>query len=177
MPDPAATQLAVRSAVRLASLRAELEQAEVDAATLRRDPRGRTWLPAEMHAWVERDPKCAAELAAFVEGERELFAEAELLADPFFTARVLGALPEPLRFVGLSPKLRALVLLGFQALAVLLGYAVFSWASSGVLVDLASGSVDWLELAPEGGAWLSVLAVGMVAAVAFMSSKPHTPAT
>jgi hypothetical protein len=168
------------------ALRELLAEIDVDADTLRRDPEGRTWLPAQAQAWVRDDPECAAMLARFVEGERELFGDAGLRSnpstDPFFTARVLDALPAPLSFTGLTPRERAAVLAVFHVIAGVVAYAiaaVFAPEAVSSLADQAHDMVgDASALGVDASApWLTAFVLGIVALVAFVSSRSHTSAT
>ncbi len=177
-----------------AALREVLAEVDVDAATLRRDPKGRTWLPAAAQAWVRDDPECAAMLSDFVAGERELFGQADVGPDPFFTARVLDALPPPLRFTGLTPRGRAAVLAVFHVIAGAVAYGIFVWltaspagstASTGV-PDYAAAVADRAHDVLAGVAalgvdasapWLTAFVLGVVALVAFVSSRFNTRPT
>jgi hypothetical protein len=101
----------------MSELREQLVELDVPAAVLRRDPRGHTWLGASAD-----DPAARPEIARFVEGERALFDEADVGADPLFTARVLAALPERPVGAGLSTRGRLVALAGGYLAA-----AVFGW--------------------------------------------------
>jgi hypothetical protein len=125
---------------------AHLERLELDANTLRRDPLGRTWLPEWAGQLCARNERCRARLAEFVADQRALYAEADLGPDPFFAARVLGALPEPLRFTGLTPRRRVAVLGTFYGLASGVGVFVFGWLQPAVLSDVAARAHDVVEL-------------------------------
>ena len=110
--------------------------------------------------------------------------------EAFFTARVLDALPEPLRWTGASPVMRAATLLAFHVAAAVVGVIVYRWASPRLLDDAASRAAEatsgWtsgLALAPMGAdsagtsAGLAVAVVTGVAAVAFWATRSHTRAT
>ena len=116
--------------------------------------------------------------------------------DPFFTARVLDALPEPLRWTGASPLTRVATLLAFHVAAAVVGVIVYRWASPRFFDQLsdrvselsaspsAEGASPWaasLALAPgmdtasPGLAMLLVVLV--VGLVAFWATRSHTRAT
>jgi hypothetical protein len=112
---------------------------------------------------------------------REALAEIEVhdgdrRSDPFFTARVLDALPEPLRFTGLTPRRRAAVLAGFHLLAAAVAYAIVAGRAPAIadqahdlLGDTSAFGVD------ASAPWLTALVLGIVAVVAFVSSTSHGP--
>ena len=165
------------------ALRELLAEIDVDADTLRRDPQGRTWLPVHAQAWVRDDPECAAMLAHFVAGERELFGlRSDPSTDPFFTARVLDALPAPLSFTGLTPRQRAAVLAVFHVIAGGVAYAIAAVFAPEYMSGLADQAHDVLGDASALGVdasapWLTAFVLGIVALVAFVSSRSHTSAT
>jgi len=111
--------------------------------------------------------------------------------DAFFTARVLGALPEPLRWTGASPMMRAVTLLAFHVAAAVVGVIVYRWASPQFVdvaasraAEVASPWASSLALLPEGSrsaatdpAYLAAAVVVVVALVAFWATRSHTRAT
>jgi hypothetical protein len=68
-----------------------LLELELDARTLQADPRGETWLPADLRALVESDAELGRELDEFVATELALFDGREP-SDAFFTKRVMQQL-------------------------------------------------------------------------------------
>jgi hypothetical protein len=162
-------------------LRAFLDELEVDATTLRRDPRGETWLPEPARSWCEQNPACAAELQQFVSDELELFGLSDIGADPFFTARVVDELPEPLRWTGLSPNRRMLLLAAFHLAAGGIAYSVLAWLTPELLTTAADTAHAWLGSSEAsagttvswGAAVAAVVGVGLIA---FVSTKSHNPA-
>ncbi len=106
--------------------------------------------------------------------------------DVFFTARVLNALPEPLRWTGATPLTRAVTLLAFHVAAAVVGVVVYRWASPRLLEAAASRAAEaaspWaasLSLAPGGpdAAAPAAAVVAVVGLVAFWATRSHTPAT
>ncbi|MGH1343261.1 MAG: hypothetical protein ACRBN8_17005 [Nannocystales bacterium] len=107
-------------------------------------------------------------------------------ADVFFTARVLDALPEPLRWTGASPVMRAVTLLAFHIAAGVVGVIVYRWASPRLLDTAASRAA---EAASPWASSLSLSSVGtdpaapaaavvtVVGLVAFWATRSHTRAT
>lgn len=161
-------------------LREALCEIDVEPAAVRADPSGATWLPAELHAWCLRDDACREELREFVEAELAL---ARLSAaerpDPFFTARVVRALPK--RFVGsrLSPQGRAIVLSASWAAAGAAAWAVLSWltpeATWASVLDRAHALLHaGTTVAPHAIA--VCVAVVLVVGVALAGGRTHTPA-
>ncbi len=108
-------------------------------------------------------------------------------ADAFFTARVLQALPEPLRWTGASPLMRAVTLLAFHVAAGVVGVIVYRWASPRLLDVAASRAAEaaspWaasLSLSPGGSdsaAPAAAATVVVVGLVAFWATRSHTRAT
>ncbi len=158
------------------SLEALLKDLDVDPEVLRRDPAGMTWLPDDVRTQVEATPRSRAVFRAFVEQERALYAEADVGVDPFFTDRVLRALPTPLRFTGITPRRRAMVLGAFHALALLSAYVVFAWAAPGSMDSLAASAHHVLETGLDpSGLWMAAgLAFTLV--VAIVAGRSHTTA-
>lgn len=98
--------------------------------------------------------------------------------DPFFTARVLDALPEPLRFTGLSPRSRTTLIVGVHALAAAMAYVLIGMWQPQWLSSTADWAHDSLEFgAGESSTLLSIAAVAVVAVVAFASARSHTRTT
>jgi len=108
--------------------------------------------------------------------------------DAFFTARVLDALPEPLRWTGATPLMRAATLLAFHVAAGVVGVIVYRWASPRLLDVAASRAQEaaspWassLSLAPVGTDSATPVAaasvVVVVGLVAFWATRSHTRAT
>ncbi len=110
--------------------------------------------------------------------------------DAFFTARVLDALPQPLRWTGASPRARVLTLLGFHGAAGVVGVMAYRWASPRLLETASSraaeaatpwaSSLSSLLPGPESGAEgmaFAVAVVVVVGLVAFWACRPHTHAT
>ncbi|MFV8754233.1 hypothetical protein ACNOYE_27125 [Nannocystaceae bacterium ST9] len=91
---------------------------ELDARTLREDPRGETWLPADMRASLERDPECAREFDEFVATELALFDVREP-CDAFFTKQVMQQLPE---IEAVDDQRRTWILASAYALAIGVAY-------------------------------------------------------
>jgi hypothetical protein len=161
-------------------LREALCELDVEPAAVRADPHGATWLPAELHAWCMRDDACREELREFVAAELALarLSSAER-PDPFFTARVVRALPR--RFVGsrLSPQRRAVVLSASWAAAGAAAWAVLSWLTP---------EAAWTSAVERAHALLHVgttaaptaiaacVAVAVVLGVALAGGRTHTPA-
>ncbi len=98
--------------------------------------------------------------------------------DPFFTARVLDALPQPLRFTGLSPRSRTTLIVGVHALAAAMAYVLIGMWQPQWLATTADWAHDSMEFgAGEGSTLLSVAAVALVAVVAFATARSHTRTT
>ena len=151
-------------------VRARLVAVDVPRAELRRDPSGRGWLG-------ERDPESAPDIARFVEGERALFDEADVGADPLFTARVLAALPQRPVGAGLSARRRLAVLAGGYLAAAAVGWFALDSESETVngAATAAHGAIDALEGVPF--AVLAVVVVAVVLATIALLTRPvHTTA-
>ncbi len=107
--------------------------------------------------------------------------------DAFFTARVLDALPEPLRWTGASPAMRAATLLAFHVAAAVVGVIVYRWASPKIVDQAASRAAEaaspWAsslaQLTPGAGdaAAPAAAVVVVVGLVAFWATRSHTRAT
>lgn len=161
-------------------LREALCELEVEPSVVRADPGGGSWLPAELLSWCEADPACREELREFVAAELAL---ARLSSDdgpdPFFTARVVRALPS--RIVGsrLSPRGRAVVLSAAWAAAGAAAWAVLSWLSPEALWVAALEHAAALFGTGAMAVWqtaLASVAVAVAVAVALASGRTHTPA-
>lgn len=165
-------------------LREALCDLEVDPAAVRADPSGASWLPAELRTWCDEDAACRQELQEFVAAELELARlSGSARADPFFTARVVSALPS--RWVGsrLSPHRRAVILAGFYAGAGAAAWGVLAW-----ITPLQTPLQNWTGLAERAGALLqagapapgvavaAMLAVALLAVLALGAGRTHTPA-
>jgi hypothetical protein len=134
-----------------------LLELELDAHTLRDDPSGASWLPEDLCALVERDPECAAELREFVAVELELFAAAQP-SDPFFTRRVLDALPP---VAGVDYNRRNWILASAYALAIGVAYLLLGpLLSSGELASWFEPLGGWIEshahAVEAGSMWVAV---------------------
>lgn len=111
-PSPAVTRL-----------REFLEQLDVPSSTLKKDPWGASWLPAELRALVDGDAECREELRRFVDRELELFGSVRQRGDAMFTARVLKAAgPVEIAGAGLDPRVRSVILGLAYALATVVAY-------------------------------------------------------
>lgn len=160
-------------------LREALCDLEVEPAIVRADPTGASWLPAALQAWCDADEACREELREFVEAELALLRlSAPEPADPFFTARVVQALPA--RPVGsrLSPGRRVLVLGGFYAAAGAAAWAVLTRLSGRDALAGAFAQAHALldAAAPATGyAIAAALLVAVLAVVAFAGGRTHTP--
>jgi hypothetical protein len=163
---------------RLESILVELE---LSSAVLRRDPTGSTWLPAEARALVQAHPACRRALDEFVACELGLWrvSQDDPLAlppvDPFFTARVVGALPDPQAGTRLSPQRRALVLGLFHVIAGLLTYAVVTMVpeSTARWAEQAHTMLSWgSELGSVG---LGAAAVAGAVFLALAVGRTHSP--
>lgn len=157
-----------------------LMELEVSPAQLRRDPTGREWLPAEGRALVDSDPRCEAMIREFVDDELELLGALDApvaatpSADPFFTARVVDALPRSWVPNRLSPRRRLLVLGLFHLVAVMFALVV--------LVMVPESTERWAEQAhsmlswgSEAGSsmWLTACAIAGVGLLAVVAARTH----
>ncbi|MEM9459430.1 MAG: hypothetical protein AAGF11_34950 [Myxococcota bacterium] len=158
-----------------------LVELEPSPEQLRRDPAGRDWLPPEARALVDRCPACRAALHEFVDGELQLWNAVEPSSapnvDPFFTARVVDALPAAPASPALSPRRRAMVLGLFHVVAGVLAYVV--------LTMVPESTARWAEQAHQvlrwgsdsgAGSLLAAVGVGAAVAVALLAARTHTPA-
>jgi len=164
---------------RLESILVELE---LSPDVLRNDPSGETWLPEEARALVQAHPECRRALDEFVECEVGLWRVSQdqnpmLLhaADPFFTARVVGALPGPRSGTRLTPRRRALLLGLFHAIAVLLAVVVVTMVpeSTARWAEQAHSMLSWGS--DLGGLWFAATAVAGAVLIAFVVGRTHTP--
>jgi len=162
---------------RLESILVELE---LSPDVLRRDPAGDTWLPEAARSLVRAHPACREALDEFVAGELHLWTASSdqvvLPPDPFFTARVVGALPGPRSGTRLSPRRRALVLGLFHVLAIVCAYAVVTMVpeSTARWAEQAHSMLAWGS--DSGGLWLAATAVGGAMLLAFVVGRTRTPA-
>ena len=161
-----------------------LADLEVAPTRLRRDPAGVGRLPAEGQALVQSDPRCEAMLREFVEDEVALLGAIEGPSsgpppnDPFFTARVVDALPRTWAPNRLSPRRRLVVLGLFHLVAVALAVVVLAmvpestarWAEQAHSV-LSWGS-EW-----SSGLWLGASGIAGVALLAFLVARTHDSPT
>ena len=106
--------------------------------------------------------------------------------DAFFTARVLDALPEPLRWTGATPAMRAATLFAFHVAAAVVGVIVYRWASPRLLEVAASRAAEaaspWasspsLSALGTDSAAPAAGVVAVVGLVAFWATRSHTRAT
>lgn len=105
--------------------------------------------------------------------------------DAFFTAQVLDALPEPLRWTGASPLTRVATILGFHVAAAVVGVMAYRWASPKIFDVAASRAAEaaspWassLALVPVDDPVVPAMAVvAVVGLVAFWATRSHTRAT
>lgn len=165
------------SSPRVDALESMLDELELSASTLRRDPRGETWLPASAQRWCDEEPECRRAVERFVQTERELFDEADAGIDPFFTARVLGDLPRPLAWTGLTPRRRMAVLGAFHLAAAIVAVLVMQWAMPQSVAHVAQRAHGWLQADLDLSMLGGLAAVALVVLVAFGSSRAHTRAT
>jgi hypothetical protein len=162
-------------------LEAILVDLELSPVELRRDPSGDSWLPVEARALVAGSSACREALDDFVSGELDLWrARPEPVTlpavDPFFTARVVEALPAPRSGTGLSPRRRALLLGLFHVIAGLLAYVVLTMVpeSTARWAEQAHRMLTWGS--ESGGLWLAATAVASAMVLAFVVGRTHTPA-
>lgn len=173
MPEPSPS---------IARLRAFLEQLDVPSSTLKRDPRGRTWLAPELAALVETDAECRAELGRFVAREIELFDSVRERNDPRFAKDVLMATHAvEIAGSGLDPRIRSWILGSFYALATIVGYVtvapLFGFAERGSMLAQARAA---LGLASEAspGTWAPAavgVALALALLMAFMPTRRTSP--
>jgi hypothetical protein len=161
----------------LSRLRSALCELEVDARRIVAAPDGEGWLPASLRVMCARDEACAHELAEFVAAESALLGLREpRRADPFFTARVIEALPAAWIGSRLSPHRRAMILGVFYAAAALSCWVVLTVLDPELPVAVADRAHGWLT--HSGGLeWpaLGAVAAAALAAFALMARRSHTP--
>ena len=153
-----------------------LLELELDARTLREDPRGETWLPADLRAAIENDPSWASEFEEFVATELSLFDVREP-SDAFFTKRVMQQLPE---LNAVEDSRRTWILASAYALAIGVAYLLLgALINSGELGSTVAGEwfaslSAWSEshASEAGGAGL---AIGFLVAIAALLVLPLGP--
>jgi hypothetical protein len=145
-----------------------LLELELDARTLQVDPRGETWLPADLRARVERDAACARELDEFVATELVLFDGREP-SDAFFTKCVMQQLPA---IDAVDDPRRNWILASAYALAIGVAYLLLGpWLGSGELGERLGEWVAWSEtIAIEAGG--AGLAIGLLVGAAALLVLP-----
>jgi hypothetical protein len=146
------------------SLLERLLELDLDARTLRVDPRGETWLPADLRARVEHDAELARELDEFVATELALFDVREP-SDAFFTKRIMQELPS---IDAVDDRRRTWILASAYALAIGVAYLLLGpWLGSAEFgVWLA-----WSErVASEAGG--AGLAIGLLVGTAALLVVP-----
>lgn len=156
----------------VARLREHLEQLDVPSSTLKRDPWGETWLPAELKALVEADADCREELRRFVDRELELFGSVRQRNDAMFAARVSKATEHvEIAGAGLDPRIRSWILGLFYALATVVAYVVFApWIGLADRVGVVASIQGALGLGGEAGVSAWGLALVIVVAVAALAA-------
>ncbi|MDC0719507.1 hypothetical protein [Nannocystis bainbridge] len=163
MPEPSPSVL---------RLRAFLEMLDVPSSTLKRDPRGRTWLAPELRALVEADAECHTELVRFVDREIELFDSVRQRNDPLFAKDVLNATHAvEIAGSGLDPRIRSWILGLFYALATIAAYAtlapLFGLSERGGVLAQARAALGLASEATSPSAW-GMAAVGAAVALALL---------
>ncbi|PCC66558.1 hypothetical protein SAMN02745121_00713 [Nannocystis exedens] len=153
-------------------LRSFLEELDVQSSTLKRDPRGQTWLPPEIRALVESDPECRAELGRFVDRELELFDSVRQRNDPMFAKDVLNATHSvEIAGSGLDPRIRSWILGLFYALATIAAYAtlapLFGLSERGSVLAQARAALGLASEATSPSAW-GLATVGAAVALALL---------
>lgn len=151
-----------------------LADVDVPLGTLRRDPDGSTWLPTPVREASSVDDRVRDDVARFVESERLLRLDADVGADPLFTARVLQSLPERPAGTGLSPRQRLAILASSYAAAGLVGWlALGAFASETVAgwADAAHGWIEQTDAAP--GAAMTMAALALVVVFAVLGRRTH----
>ena len=166
-------------------LRELLAEVDVPLGTLRRDPSGDTWLPDDVREASSTDDGVRNDVARFVESERLLRLDADVGADPLFTARVLQSLPARPEGTGLSPRQRLAILAGSYSAAALVGWVVVGALASETFASWAVAAQGWIEGADAAPGTAIALATVALAVVFFAlrpdlssrsSSRPDTPA-
>lgn len=141
-----------------------LLELELDPRTLHDDPRGETWLPADLRAEVEQDPACARELDEFVATELALF-DAREPSDAFFTKRVMQQLPE---LDAVDDRRRTWILASAYALAIGVAYLLLGpWLGSaelGASLESLRSALDQYAI-EASGAGLAIGGLLLVAAL------------
>lgn len=165
----------------VARLRLFLEEADIPSGVLRRDPDGKTWLPAELRALVAADPSCQAELRRFVDREIELFGSVRQKSDALFTDRVLkAAAPVQIAGAGLDARYRSLILAFAYALATGVAYLMLAPLLGLAALGTWTGQLAQTVGVDEGGnvgARAVAVLVGasiLVIVVAFVPWRRHT---
>jgi hypothetical protein len=154
-------------------LREILADIDVPLGTLRRDPSGDSWLPAPMREASSVDERVRDDVARFVESERLLRIEADVGADPLFTARVLQSLPARPAGTGLSPRQRLAILAGSYAAAAVVGWVVLGALASETVTVWAEAAHAWIESADAGpGAALAMATAALALLVAVFARRP-----
>ena len=159
----------------VARLRSFLEEADIPSGVLRRDPEGKTWLPAELRALVAADDTCR-----FVDREIELFGSVRQKSDALFTDRVLrAAAPVQIAGAGLDSRLRSYILAFAYALATGVAYLMLApllgLAALGTWTSQLSEAVGVDESGASARAVaVLVSAAILVLAVAFAPWRRHT---
>lgn len=148
-----------------------LLELELDARTLQADPRGETWLPADMRAELDRDDQCARELDEFVATELALF-DAREPSDAFFTKRVMQQLPS---IDAVDDQRRTWILASAYALAIGVAYLLLGpLLGSGELGEVLASLRGWSETyASEAGG--AGLAIGVLVGTAALLVLPIGP--
>jgi len=166
-------------------LRELLAEVDVPLGTLRRDPSGDTWLPTPVREASSVDDGVRDDVARFVESERFLRLDADVGADPLFTARVLQSLPARPEGTGLSPRQRLAILAGSYFAAALVGWVVFDALVSETFAGWAEAAHGWIESADAAPGAVLAMATAVLAVAVFARridltarsrSQPDTPA-
>jgi hypothetical protein len=108
--------------------------------------------------------------------DRELSRGADVGIDPFFTARVLGALPERPVGATLSPSRRLAVLVAAYGCAAVVGYAALGDEQSAAMSGATGALSSLVERADdESLPWAGAVALPLgLLVVAFLAARPHT---
>lgn len=156
----------------VARLREHLEQLDIPSSTLKRDPWGATWLPAEFKALVDGDAECREELRRFVDRELELFGSVRQRNDAMFAARVVKATETvEIAGAGLDPRVRSWILGLFYALATVVAYVTLApWIGLADRAGVVARIQGALGLGGEAGMSAMGLALVVVAAVAALAA-------
>ncbi len=127
-----------------------LLELDVDAACLRADPSGQSWLPAELLAEMQASEEARAQFEDFVQTElalRKREFEPDAHVDRVFAARVVRRLPE--RPIGLSNRAAT-----SRTYALAVGYAL---ALGTVWILMTSGTSWSLSSAAASGPFNELL--------------------